>query len=126
IGGLACYQQKCVTGGSVGADCDFAGSTNPPCSLLSGAVCDATSKKCVELMLASAGGACGFVNGQIVACQAGNYCKTVASTPGMGTCAPQAAEGGGCSDDSSKGPSCMAPAKCDTGVCKVADPSTCK
>jgi hypothetical protein len=125
-GALACYQQKCVSGGEAGADCDPAGMTAPPCSFLSGAACDASTKKCAELTLAAPGGACGVVNSKFVLCQAGNYCKTAGSTAFMGTCAPQAAEGGGCDTDPAKGPSCLAPAKCDTGVCKVANPANCK
>lgn len=125
-GVLSCYQQKCVTGGDAGADCDPLAITTPPCNGLAGVVCDGATKKCTELTLAAAGGACGIVDSKFVLCQAGNYCKTAGSAAFMGTCAPQAAEGGGCNTDPAKGPSCLAPAKCDTGVCRVADPSTCK
>jgi len=121
--GLACFGAKCVAAGKAGSKCDPAGKTDPPCDIMQGAYCNPTTKVCQTFVQAKAGETCGVVGTEYKICVAGAKCVTAPGTT-SGTCIAPAIDGAAC--DAKKGPDCLAPAKCITGVCKLPDPSVCK
>ncbi|MEO7114086.1 MAG: hypothetical protein ABI183_26840 [Polyangiaceae bacterium] len=118
---LACVNGTCATPLEAGAACPAIGA--PGCDTLKGLYCN-TSKVCATYSFANAGQPCGLVSAQsYAACAGGGLCKGASGiTPG--TCEAPAADGASC--DAAAGPSCLAPAVCTGGVCKITDPSTCK
>lgn len=119
---LACTNGTCATPGAAGAACPGLGMGG--CDNLSGLFCD-QAKVCAAVKFAAAGAACGYDVGTdtYTGCSGGGTCK-LATGKTTGTCTAPAADGAQC--DTVNGPSCMAPAVCSGGVCKVPDPSTCK
>jgi hypothetical protein len=119
---LACKNGTCSTPDAVGASCanvqnDIFGT----CDHVKAVVC--SSGTCAQIQLAQTGAACGLnVNGKIVLCQAAGFCKGE-TLQAPGTCVAAAADGSSC--DATKGPSCMGPAQCMSGLCKLPDPSSC-
>jgi hypothetical protein len=144
---LACANQVCVAYGAAGATCDAghpcglpnvckngvcaapgeAGATCTPsadggdCDKTAGLFCHPTMRTCVTVMFVGAGQACGFVNGNIVACSGSGHCKVAGGL--MGTCLAPAADGAAC--DTTNGPDCMPPAQCVSSVCKLPNPASC-
>jgi hypothetical protein len=141
---------SCVTPGAAGATCDsphpcqsaFAcvGGTCSP-RVGAGAACDASaqncdtikglycssSRVCATIATAGAGGACGITGTTaaptLTACTAGGTCKLPMGSL-AGTCQAPAMDGAMC--DPNNGPSCITPAVCTNGVCKVPDPTACR
>jgi hypothetical protein len=118
---LACVNGTCATPLEAGAACPAVGG--PGCDTLKGLYCN-TSKVCASYAFANAGQPCGLVSASSYAvCAGGGFCKGAAGlTPG--TCEATAADGAAC--DAVAGPTCMSPATCTSGVCKITDPSSCK
>ena len=113
VGGLDCVEGACtVPGDTVGAACDPAGKTAPRCNLLNALYCGEETRKCLALTPAQAGEACGFVDGQVIACTLSYRCEVAAGTL-AGTCVRKAALGGACpkGDECSPGLACK-DAKC--------------
>jgi hypothetical protein len=121
--GLTCFGGKCVLAGKVGAKCDPEGKTDPTCDFLQGAVCNPATKVCQEIAKANAGQPCGLISGEYKICTAAAKC-VVPTGMMQGTCLAPAIDGAAC--DVEKGPDCLPPAKCITGVCKLPDPALCK
>jgi hypothetical protein len=118
---LACLNGTCATSLEAGATCAAVGG--PGCDTLKGLYCN-LSKVCATYAFASAGQPCGIVNGSTyTACAAGGFCKGATGLT-AGTCVATAADGAAC--DATAGPTCLAPAVCTGGVCKITDPSSCK
>jgi hypothetical protein len=121
--GLTCFGGKCVLAGKIGAKCDPEGKTDPTCDFLQGAVCNPATKVCQEIAKATAGQPCGLVGGEYKICTGAGKC-VVPTGMMQGTCLAPAIDGAAC--DATKGPDCLPPAKCITGVCKLPDPTLCK
>lgn len=119
---LSCNNGTCATPGEAGAAC--AGLGMGGCDTLKGLFCNA-AKVCATFGTASAGGACGYdvAAGTYTVCTGSGTCK-VAAGKSTGTCTAPAADGAAC--DAVNGPGCTPPATCSGGVCKIADPTTCK
>jgi hypothetical protein len=117
---LACVNGTCATPLEAGAACPTIGGAG--CDTLKGLYCN-TNKVCATYSFANAGQPCGLVSAQnYVVCSGGGFCKGAgALTPG--TCEAPAADGAAC--DAVAGPTCLSPAICTSGVCKLDDPSTC-
>lgn len=147
--GLSCVGEDAATatkgvctasGATVGAACDGTRKTLPACNNDLGLVCIPTAKgsavgTCQNITLAAAGAACGDVGAAPITgfadCEAGALCveATGATT---GTCKAPAGDGNACDTDPTKGPPCLAPAKCvpasatvTSGVCTVPNATKC-
>ncbi|HEY8080126.1 MAG TPA: hypothetical protein VIF62_38610 [Labilithrix sp.] len=116
---FVCHTGSCVQPGAEGAPCD---PMDPVCSLAKADYCDPTTKVCKKVATAPAGQSCGLPNGTLTICTASGTCKPPNSV--MGTCLAAAPDGMPC--DATSGPACTPPAKCDSGQCKIPDPSACK
>jgi hypothetical protein len=124
LASLACVSGKCVTALGAGVACTFVLNENP-CSIVQGLFCNPKSKVCAQIGYADAGGQCGYFNDNFVACTGSATCKganLLTQTPG--TCEAPATDGATC--DTLQGGSCMPPARCISGLCKITDPTTCK
>ncbi len=110
----------CATPGKAGATCTKVGVVG--CDLLAGLWCS-TSKVCTQLDSAAAGKQCGLIDSNFAFCTGGSTCRTATGQP-SGTCEAPAADGATC--DAINGPSCLAPATCANGLCKIDDPAACK
>jgi len=115
----------CQLGGTaVGTKCRGSNVVDPRCERSVYLTCDGMAKTCAQDNFASAGSACGDLDGGVTDCTAGSSCET-------GTCLAPAAEGASC--DTANGPSCLSPARCigtvgdggTVGICTLVDPSTC-
>jgi hypothetical protein len=125
----------------VGGACDGTRKTMPSCDGDHGLVCVPTMKgspigTCQAIMLVAANAACGDIGAMPITgfaqCQGGGLCKRAAVTDPMGTCVPAAPDGMACDADPTKGPPCLAPAKCvptamgsTAGTCTLPDPTKC-
>jgi hypothetical protein len=112
----------------MGADCDPKAATAPDCDRHHGLVCDNATKKCVAMTFATAGQACGSVNGNFVPCAGAGFCA-IATGQKAGMCVGAAADGAAC--DTSAGPMCMYRSQCviasgTAGTCQFASASLCK
>lgn len=121
---LACNKGTCAAPLAAGAACEPSlDQSQNPCDGAKGFFCHGGTKVCTSVGTAAAGGECGFIDNGIVLCTAGADCKT--TPPAVsGTCQAAAADGATCDD--TKGPKCLAPARCVGGVCKISDPASCK
>lgn len=121
---LACNKGTCAAPLAAGAACDgpVDQSTNP-CDGLKGFYCHPITKVCTSVGNAAPGAACGFIDNGVVVCSGGGHCKTTPPAV-QGTCVAPAADGAACDD--TNGPKCVGPARCVSGLCKIADPATCK
>lgn len=143
---LVCAMSLCAAPGAVGASCDDghpcvapnvckasqctapigAGMTCDPvakdCDSTQALYCDPATKLCRQAGFATAGGACGVVNGGYVACSGGGHCKLGVGLL-MGTCLAPAADGAAC--DATAGPDCLPPAQCVSSVCKLPNAASC-
>lgn len=146
--GLACAVQTCVTYVEVGAACDkdkpcrspascvngacakplgagvACGSTAGNCDALAGLFCNSATKVCEKVVVAKDGESCGLLSSGITVCHASGKCKPAGAGSTQGTCLAAAKDGEAC--DVMQGPSCLPPASCVGGVCKLDDPAACK
>ena len=129
-----------ASGATVGAPCDGSRKTLPGCNNSLGLVCIPTAAgsavgTCKAITLVAAGAACGDIGAAPVTgfadCQAGAECVEAAGA-NTGTCKAAAGDGNACDNDPTKGPPCLAPAKCvpasaagTSGVCTLPDATTC-
>ncbi len=111
---LVCLNYACHLPSPAGAPCDPRGDA---CDRDRGLFCDPQTRSCSPYTLAEVGAPCGAG----MACRAGS-CATNPSTQ-KATCVANAADGAAC--DATSGPSCMAPARCVDGKCKVPDATRC-
>lgn len=130
---------------AVGAACDATRKTMASCDADLGLVCIPTSAMtkgvgtCQAIKLTKPGEACGPIGAMPItgyaSCEAGGMCKKAAPADLSGTCVAPAADGMPCDSDVTKGPPCLAPAKCvpakgapagtTAGTCTVPDASQC-
>jgi hypothetical protein len=123
VGNGAAVQGVCkAEGRTAGAACDPKSSTLPGCDKDAGLYCDATSKLCAVIGIASDGQPCGTVAGAQVVCTGGGLCAG-ATLVQSGTCKAPVADGVACNDVT--GPPCLSPAKCVRGTCRLPDAATC-
>lgn len=121
---LACTGGKCATPLAAGAACQFKIGENP-CDTEKGYYCNPKTNVCAQIVTAAAGAQCGYFNDALVSCTGGSICRGADPTKQQpGTCQAPAADGAACND--ATGPSCLAPARCLSGVCTVTDPTSCK
>lgn len=120
--GTSCVSGKCTAYLKDGDACDA--TNGPTCDLANGYVCKVvsgtTAGKCGKITLPKTGEACDVSTYWI--CGGSARCSVTGS--GSGTCQAPAADGASC--DATKGPDCMAPASCVSGVCKLTDVNSCK
>jgi hypothetical protein len=117
--GLACGEGfKCVPSPRVGDPCT---DWNDQCDHDRGEYCHPETKVCAVVVAAAAGERCGYVRDDYKVCAAGARC--IANPEGFDRCVPPAADGAAC--DRSKGPDCLAPAKCFNGVCMLPSATSC-
>lgn len=110
----------CAAPGEAGAACTTVGLVG--CDLLAGLWC-APSKVCTKLDSAAAGKPCGLIDSNYTICTGGSTCR-MATGQVSGTCEAPAADGAACDD--AKGPTCLAPATCANGLCRIDDATACK
>lgn len=121
---LACNKGTCAVPLAGGATCDGpADQSQNPCDGAKGFYCHPQTKVCTAVKTAAAGAACGFIDNGVVICTGAAFCKTTPPAV-QGTCLAPAADGATCDD--TKGPKCVAPARCVGGVCKISDATACK
>jgi hypothetical protein len=151
--GLACVGDSTVTmtmgtcqaaAKALMAPCDAVRKTMPNCDGDLGLVCIPSAKgtaigTCQAIQLADAGAPCGILGSMPVTgyaeCKAGAACIKATLASLGGTCVAPAADGAACDSDPTKGPTCLAPAKCvpakgspqgtTAGTCTVPDPAKC-
>jgi hypothetical protein len=131
--------------GTVGAACDGSRKTAANCDAQAGLACIPNAKgsavgTCKAITLVAAGTRCGDIGAAPVTgvadCIGGGLCVkqlTDAGTPAAtGVCVPPAQDGAPCDNDATKGPPCLAPAKCvpsapgaTAGMCVVPDATQC-
>lgn len=121
--GLSCFNSVCTEELKAGQACDPLGKTTPACDSLTGVYCNAQTKVCTTVQLASAGQPCGIVGGAVAVCTAAGRCQRPSGSL-SGSCLAAAADGAAC--DETKGPSCMGPATCKNSVCTVPNYAACK
>lgn len=114
-----CFQGKCVAPAKEGEACDPTGKVARDCDFVAGLAC--SPNKCTKILLAKAGGACGYAPGAIALCEAGGACGP---DPTNGTCGATVPLGQPCS--TSMGPACAPGALCVNGVCRVPDATACR
>jgi hypothetical protein len=118
-----------ATEAALGAACDGSRKTAPNCEAGLGLVCIPTAKgssigTCQNIQLVAPAATCGDLGAAPITgfadCEAG------------GVCVAAAADGAACDSDPTKGPPCLAPAKCvpasatgTAGTCTVPDATTC-
>jgi hypothetical protein len=128
-------------GTATNATCDSTRKTEANCNADMGLVCIPTAKgsgvgTCQTITLAAPNAMCGDVGSAPITgfaeCQAGGICKKMAATDTMGTCVAPVAVGTACDNDPTKGPPCLAPAKCvptssstTAGTCTEPNAATC-
>jgi hypothetical protein len=149
--GLKCVNTACVKFGAMGDTCDDShpcnatlgcvmGTCNKPlgpggdcsgtsaqgCDQLNGVFCDPFGKKCVTLQFADPNGTCGLFDdgGALTLCKGpSSGCENIKPPNYQGSCVPAAMDNASCAVDG--GPSCEAPAVCQSGTCVVPDPTKC-
>ncbi len=122
-------QGTCQNAGQkVGAPCDPTGRVGAGCDRDAGLACDAMSKTCQSVVVASEGQPCGNdVGGKVVYCQAEGACTGATDTT-VGKCSSAAANGAKC--NAATGPGCVIPARCigssgTAGTCQYSGAQTC-
>jgi hypothetical protein len=123
---------------TAGNVCDPTQKKGPACDRNALLTCSSSKNSCVALALVSAGAPCGVVNGASVLCAAAGTCVTTAADAGpdggdagtVSNCQAAATDGLPC--DLTKGPYCIAPARCivtgggTSGTCAFVDPTKCQ
>ncbi len=115
LNSLACAGGRCAIPAKAGETC----SSTLPCDGHAGLFC--RNSVCQNLQYVSKGQPCNPAQGR--ECGQSGFCKGATSTAD-GTCLAFATDGAAC--DSTNGPLCMPYARCVSGFCKVADPSSCR
>jgi hypothetical protein len=105
--------RTCQTAGNtVGAACG--GATNPGCDGAQGFSCNGKTHMCQQIVVASAGTACGSgADGSFTNCLGDGDCMGATSTSNAGTCRSSVADGAAC--DFVAGPKCASGSICVTG-----------
>lgn len=119
---LSCHGGKCVTPVADGAACDPQQMTTAGCSPTSGDYCNALTKVCTKVTIATTNQQCGLARGGLTGCSAAGHCR-VPMNMATGVCVAAAADGAACDD--ANGPSCMAGSRCTNAICKPDDPTSC-
>jgi hypothetical protein len=110
-----CSNARCSAALVAGAACDPVGDR---CDRYAGLACGGlASSTCNRWLVASAGQACGNTPAGWAECGAAGRCR-VAAGAAMGTCDSHAADGGACAEGTA-GPTCLSPARCVGGVCRL-------
>ncbi len=113
-----CIAGTCVGPAGLGKACD---TTAKNCDGGAGHYCHDHKAVCTAYTVAKEGEACGYFDGDRVACGYGTTCKL--SGGGKGTCEKLPDDGGGCSVGQAA--PCRAGHVCNAGVCGVTKPNTC-
>lgn len=121
VGSLGCVNGACGAPLAEGAACTFKADENP-CDGAKGFYCSPKTERCVKIEVVASNGRCEVSRDAVIGCGGGAECK-IALGATTGTCEAPAADGATCNDD--KGPKCMAPARCTSGVCTIVDPAKC-
>ena len=120
--GYYCSGGVCAANKAVGAAC----TTQDECNGVREQICDiGGSNTCVAIQFAAAGQPCGLVNNVYVGCAALGACVVATATATQGTCQAAPKDGAACGTGA-QAVSCLPPAVCDNGVCKISDPLACK
>ena len=93
------------------------------CNLGRGLFCNAGASRCQAIGVASAGNACGAVNGGFVVCSNGGTCQ-VSGLNDTGVCSATAGDGQACGTAASD-MACRGPAQCISSTCRIPDARTC-
>jgi hypothetical protein len=134
-----------ASGATMGAACQTTRKTMPNCNATLGLVCIAAAGSmgvgtCQSIQLVGPGVACGDTGGNpptgYAECTAGGLCAKPLTDAGTlaasGVCVAPVADGTACDNDPSKGPPCLAPAKCvpasagvTAGTCTLPNATKC-
>jgi len=135
--GLSCVGASVTTppqgtcqraGETVGAGCDPTEKKGAGCDLNAGLACDAATRTCQTVTLASAGAPCGGPAVEHPAyCTGASFCAGASSTK-VGACKAAAADGAAC--NAATGPGCITPARCvgrsgTAGTCQYSGAQSC-
>ena len=120
--GFYCKTTTCAPVLAAGATCT-PGTAVAECDPIQGLYCDTTTRKCVGYKVVDAGAACGSANGSISLCSAAGTCS---GTAPASKCLAAAEDTKACGTATTTNLSCVSPAACTSGACKVFDPATCK
>jgi hypothetical protein len=114
---LSCARGSCATALAANAPCQWDADR---CDRYAGLVCG-SSNTCMPWRNASAGQPCASAASGWAVCSAGASCSSTAADGGV--CEAPVSDGSACRADA--GPSCLAPALCIAGVCKIESPAVC-
>lgn len=114
-----CMGGSCAAPALAGKPCD---TTLKNCDAGLGFYCHDQKAVCTAYKVANEDDACGYFDGDRIACAYGLTCKLTGG--GQGECKKIPPDGTGCSAGTPN--ACLAGAVCDSGVCKVMQPDTCK
>ena len=146
---LVCASSACVAPGEAGASCDdkhpcrndlyckagvcstkagagdSCADTDKACDIVRGVGCNPFTKICQNVRVAKKGDPCGIVAGTLVLCEASGLCEGgTLATPG--TCTGAAGDGQACGTADANGRSCLAPANCVNGICRLPASASCQ
>jgi hypothetical protein len=110
---LLCQNGVCGKPEGVGGTCSSDPNALDPCDNFGGILCDSTMMKCVAPV----------PDPTNQSCAGGSICSASYSCATDGSCIPPIKEGDDCAVLS--GPSCLAPSRCDNGICTLPDPARC-
>jgi hypothetical protein len=117
---LYCKANVCSAKSGPGESC---ADTDKACDLVRGVGCNPFTHVCQNVRIAKKGDPCGIVGGTLVLCEASGMCEgATLATPG--TCTAAAGDGEACGT-SANGRSCLPPASCANGICRLPANPTC-
>jgi hypothetical protein len=105
-----CAAGTCRLALALDATCDY---MNDSCDAYASLSCDYTTSRCRPWRHSQAGQACGYTSQGWAACVGGATCQTSAQSS---QCVAPAPDGAACTQ---AGPACLAPARCQDGVCTL-------
>jgi len=111
-----CVAKKCVAPAKLGEKCDPLHVTAPGCAEL--VTCDVATKRCRASTLAQLGETCGLVGADLRPCTRA-WCEAHGTE---GKCLARVADGYSCKTSES----CVVPAACIRGACRLPDPGGCR
>jgi hypothetical protein len=144
---LVCASGSCVAPGEANASCDdktpcradlyckaglcsakagpgeSCATTDQACDVTRGVGCNPFTHICQNIRVGKKGDPCGLVAGTLVVCEASGSCDGSTLTT-SGTCTAAAGDGEACGAQAA-GRSCLPPATCANGICRLPASGSC-